>query len=49
MMRDLRFLSGGDQGNNLLGDLDAGEFFDPWVHERELCGAGNPWAYVKRP
>jgi len=48
-MQNLRFLSGGDEGNDILGDLDAGDFFDPWVHERTLCGAGNPWAYVQRP
>jgi hypothetical protein len=49
MMRELRFLSGGDQGNGINGDLDEHQFFDPWVHEGELCGSGNPWAYVQRP
>jgi hypothetical protein len=48
-MRELRFMSGGDQGNNILGDLNEGEFFDPWVYESTLCPAAAPWAYVRNP
>jgi hypothetical protein len=44
-MNQLRKASGGDELHG-EGDLNASQFFDPWVDELEVCGPNNPWAYV---
>jgi hypothetical protein len=40
-------LAGGDElaGG---GDINEGQYFDPWVNELDACGANNPWAYIAR-
>ena len=47
-IREYRFMSGGDH-IGAPGDLNAAQFFDPWVDEPEVCPANDPWAYTQRP
>lgn len=47
VMKSLMWMSGGDE-QGAPGNINAHEFFDPWLFE-PACGSGNPWAWPVLP